>query len=65
MSLLVSCPFKCEYFPVKTTARDGAQMELLTRQCLKSIPSLAMRSRCGVGAIFANGPPYAEMAFSA
>lgn len=35
-------------FGRNTTARDGAQMELVTQALVKSIPSLAMRSMLGV-----------------
>ena len=37
-----------QYLPVSTVARLGPQIELVTRQRSKRIPSLASRSMCGV-----------------
>ena len=46
-------------------ARDGPHIEFAQKEFMKTAPSLAIRSIFGVGATLANGPPWAEMAFTA
>src|SRR5687767_5181997 len=58
----LNAPLRCEYLPVSTVARLGVQMELVTKQLSKRIPSRAMRSMLGVWLIF---DPYALIACDA
>ena len=46
--LNIVTPFRCEYWPVRIAARLGVQIELVTNTRVRSAPSFASRSRCGV-----------------
>ncbi len=46
--LKVGQPLRWLYWPVRTVARLGVQMELVAKQLRKRIPSAAIRSRFGV-----------------
>ena len=39
---------RCEYLPVRIVAREGVQMELVTKALVNLIPTSAMRSMFGV-----------------
>ena len=52
--------------PVRIFAREGPQIELAQKEFSKSMPSVAIRSIFGVGAILSKRPPgYAEIALQA
>lgn len=54
-------PFMWLCFPVRIVARDGPHIEFAQNEFKNNAPSFARRSMFGVGAILANGPPYAEI----
>src|SRR5580693_3589880 len=54
---LSTAPDVCEYRPLRIVARAGRHRELIQKAFLKSAPSRAMRSMCGV---LSNGFPAIE-----
>jgi hypothetical protein len=46
--LKTGTPLRCEYWPVNSVARQGVQIELVTKEFVKRAPAAARRSRCGV-----------------
>ena len=55
-------PLRCEYWPVRIAARLGVQIEFVAKTLVRSAPSRASRSRCGV--LFTR-EPYALIACAA
>ena len=50
--LNIVTPFRCEYWPVRIAARLGVQIELVAKTLVRSAPSFARRSMCGVWLTF-------------
>jgi hypothetical protein len=61
-SLRSKTPFRWLYFPVMIEAREGEQIEFVQKQLSSLMPSLAIRSMCGVSLMTL---PYAPIACAA